>query len=115
MKKRIAVFVALFWLPISGFDPIGTGARIQQPPPPKPPSLSKPSPQPTPPAEPKEDLDVVTVSTNLVTVPLRVKNQKGSYVSTCGLKSFVFEDGVEQQLAYFAPVDSPFTVSLMLM
>jgi Ca-activated chloride channel homolog len=115
MKKRIAVFVALFWLPISGFDPIGTGARIQQPPPPKPPSLSKPSPQPTPPAEPKEDLDVVTVSTNLVTVPLRVRNQKGSYVSDMRAEEFhVFEDGVEQQLAYFSPVDSPFTVSLML-
>jgi Ca-activated chloride channel homolog len=26
----------------------------------------------------------------------------------------VFEDDVEQQLAYFAPVDSPFTVALML-
>ena len=115
MKKRIAVFVALFWLPISGLDPIGTGARIQQQPPPKPPSLSKPAPQPTPPAEPKEDLDVVTVSTNLVTVPLRVRNQKGSYVSDMRAEEFrVFEDGVEQQLAYFAPVDSPFTVSLML-
>lgn len=115
MKKRIAVFLALFWLPISGLDPIGTGARIQQQPPPKPPSLSKPAPKPTPPAEPKEDLDVVTVDTNLVTVPLRVRNQKGSYVSDMRAEEFrVFEDGVEQQLAYFAPVDSPFTVSLML-
>jgi len=114
MKKRIVVFVALFWLPISGLDLVDTGARIQQQPP-KPPALSKPAPQPTPPAEPKEDLDVVSVSTNLVTVPLRVRNQKESYVSDLRAEEFrVFEDGVEQQLAYFAPVDSPFTVALML-
>jgi VWFA-related protein len=115
MKKRIAVFVALFGLLILGLDPFGTGARIRQQPPPKPPSLAKPAPQPTPPAEPREDLDVVTVSTNLVTVPLRVRNQKGSYVSDLLAEEFrVFEDGVEQQLAYFAPVGSPFTVALML-
>ena len=115
MKKRIAVLVALFWLPISGLDPIGTAAQIEQQPPPKPASTSKPAPEPTPPPEPKEDLDVITVTTTLVTVPLRVMNQNGNYVSDMRAEEFrVFEDDVEQQLAYFSPVASPFTVALML-
>ncbi len=115
MKKRIAVFVTLVWLPISGLCLIGTGAQIQQQPSPKPTSTSKPASEPTLPPEPKEGLDVVTVDTTLVTVPLRVMNQKGNYVSDMQAEEFrVFEDDVEQQLAYFAPVDSPFTVSLML-
>jgi Ca-activated chloride channel homolog len=74
-----------------------------------------PAPSPTPPLEPTEDIDVVKVSTTLVTVPMRVTDQKGKYVPDLRAEEFrVFEDGVEQQLAYFAPVESPFTVALML-
>jgi len=68
MKKRFALFVALFWLPISGLDLIGAGAQIQQQPSPKPSSTSKPAPEPTPPPEPKEALDVIAVTTSLVTL-----------------------------------------------
>lgn len=37
------------------------------------------------------------------------------YVPTLGRQDFhIFEDGVEQQLAYFAAVDDPFTVALLI-
>ena len=59
--------------------------------------------------------DVIKVSTTLVTVPVRVLDGNGKYVPDMHEKEFkVFEDGVEQRLAYFAPVEAPFTIVLMI-
>lgn len=75
-----------------------------------------PSPPATPSPDPvKEDLDVVRINTTLVTVPVRVMDRNGKYVPDMRREEFrLFEEGVEQQLAYFAPVQSPFIVVFMI-
>ena len=51
----------------------------------------------------------------LVTVPAIVMDRNGRYVANLRKEDFtVFEDGVEQNLAYFMSVEKPFTVALML-
>jgi VWFA-related protein len=54
--------------------------------------------QPTPPTED----EVIRVSTNLVTVPVAVKDRKGKTVFDLRQQDFhLYEDGVEQAIAYF--------------
>ena len=59
--------------------------------------------------------DVVRVDTALVTVPVSVVDRSGKYVPNLKRGDFhIFEEGVEQKIAYFATVDQPFTVVLLL-
>ena len=59
--------------------------------------------------------DIIRVNTTLVTVPFRVLNRKGKYISQLRQEDFrIYEDEVEQQIAYFAPADEPATVALVL-
>jgi hypothetical protein len=59
--------------------------------------------------------DVLTVNTNLVTVPVKVMDRSGKNILNLQRKDFhIFENGVEQRIAYFATVDTPFTVVLLL-
>lgn len=59
--------------------------------------------------------DVIKVNTNLVTSSALVVGRDRKYVPTLRRQDFhVFEDGVEQELAYFAAVDEPFTVALLI-
>jgi Ca-activated chloride channel family protein len=59
--------------------------------------------------------DVIRVSTNLVTSAALVIGRDRKYVPKLRRQDFhVFEEGVEQELAYFAPVDRPFTVALLI-
>jgi Ca-activated chloride channel family protein len=59
--------------------------------------------------------EVVRVDTSLVTVSARVVDRKGKNVSNLRQEDFqIFEDGIPQQLAYFEPVEKPFTVALLL-
>ena len=59
--------------------------------------------------------DVVRVETSLVTIPVTVRDRGGRYAPDLRREDFrVFEDGVEQRVAYFATVDQPFTVALLL-
>lgn len=61
------------------------------------------------------DGDVVRVNTSLVTVPVSVMDRSGRYIPSLRQQDFrIFEDGVEQQIAYFASVEKPFTVALVL-
>jgi Ca-activated chloride channel homolog len=61
------------------------------------------------------DNDVVRVSTNLITVPAEVMDRSGRYIGNLRKRDFrIFENGAEQELAYFASVDQPFTVALLL-
>jgi len=51
----------------------------------------------------------------LITVPAVVMDRNGRYVGNLRKEDFhIYEDGVEQNLAYFASVEKPFTVALML-
>ena len=59
--------------------------------------------------------DVVRVDTSLVTVPVSVLDRQGRFVPNLKREDFhVFENGVEQPIAYFEPAEKPFTVALLL-
>lgn len=59
--------------------------------------------------------DVLRVDTTLVTVPVNVKDRNGRYIPDLGRDDFhIFEDGIEQKISYFAAVDHPFTVALVM-
>ncbi len=59
--------------------------------------------------------DVVKVNTSLVTVPVSVLDHQGRFVPNLKREDFrIFENGVEQSLAYFEPAEKPFTVALLL-
>ena len=59
--------------------------------------------------------DVIRFDTSLVTVPVTVLDRYGRYVPMLRRENFkVFENGVEQKVAYFATTDSPFTVVLLM-
>ncbi len=61
------------------------------------------------------EADVVRISTTLVTVPVSVMDRKNRYLMNLRQEQFhVFENGIEQQVALFASVDSPFMVGLVL-
>jgi Ca-activated chloride channel family protein len=71
----------------------------------------------TQPAIPEEisEGEVLRVNTTLVTVPVTVMDRNGRYVADFIKEDFLlFENGVEQEVAYFAAVETPFTVVLML-
>jgi VWFA-related protein len=59
--------------------------------------------------------DVVKVSTSLVTVPVSVLDRQGRFVPNLQRDDFrIFDNGVEQSIAYFEPAEKPFTVALLL-
>ena len=59
--------------------------------------------------------EVVRVNASLVTVPVSVLDRDGRFISGLRQEDFrVLEDGVEQRIAYFAPVEQPFTVALVI-
>src|SRR3989442_14062632 len=54
-------------------------------------------------------------SPTMITVPAVVMDRNGRYVANLRKEDFhIFEDGVEQKLAYFASIEKPFTVALLL-
>ena len=59
--------------------------------------------------------DVVRIDTNLVAVPVSVLDRQGRFVGNLKREDFkVYENEVEQKLAYFEPTESPFTVALLM-
>ena len=59
--------------------------------------------------------DVIKVETTLVTLPVSVTDRNGRYIPNLRKEDFrLWEDGVEQQVAFFNAVDKPFSVVLMI-
>ena len=59
--------------------------------------------------------DVIKVDTTLVTLPVSVTDRDGRYIPNLTKSDFrLWEDGVEQQVAFFTSVDKPFSVVLVL-
>lgn len=80
-------------------------------------ALKPQPPAATPDSDPLEvdEGEVVRVETNLVTVPVSVFDRQGRFVTNLRQQDFrIFEDGVEQEVAYFEPTEKPFTVALLL-
>lgn len=68
-------------------------------------------------SETKEEQDIETIKTdtNLVTVPVVATDSKGGYVADLTKAELVItEEGVKQNIAFFASVSTPFHVVLML-
>lgn len=62
-----------------------------------------------------DDDEIIKVETNLVTIPVAVLDRDGRFVSGLQRDDFqIFEDGVQQKIEYFASVEQPFTVVLLL-
>jgi Ca-activated chloride channel family protein len=84
------------------------------------PSSREAAPSPTPPQtsgapEEVDEGDVIRVNTTLVTIPVNVTDRNGKYIPNLRQQDFrIYEDGVEQQIAYFASVDKAFTIALLL-
>ena len=73
-----------------------------------------PSPRNGPPEEIGED-DVVRINTTLVTIPVSIMDRSGRYIPDLRKEDFrIYEDDIQQEVAYFAAVEKPFTVVLML-
>ncbi|GIU81275.1 MAG: VWA domain-containing protein [Acidobacteria bacterium] len=59
--------------------------------------------------------EVIRVETNLVTIPVSVVDRYGRFISDLRKEDFqVFEDDVPQKIEYFASVEQPFTVILLI-
>ena len=59
--------------------------------------------------------DIIRVNTTLVSIPVSVMDRDGRYVPNLLKDDFrIWEDGVEQDVAFFQSVDKPFSVVLML-
>ncbi len=81
---------------------------------------SKSLPAPAEPASDKQTADadgeeVLKIETNLVTIPVSVFDRNGLYIPNLSKANFkIFENGKEQEIAYFGTTDKPFTVILLL-
>lgn len=85
-----------------------------------------PAPSPTPTIEPTPDkqadlkddpqeVESLKTDTNLVTVPVIATTRDGIYIPDLRQEEFgIAEDGEQQQIAFFATVNAPFHVVLML-
>lgn len=113
------LFIALL-LPPAAYAQSGTGPSLKksgkttEAEPQK--KTQSPTTQPTPDAaDEQEDTETVKVETNLVTIPVIVSDRSDKYVADLRQDEFsIYEDGVQQQVAYFDTVTAPFHVVLML-
>ena len=59
--------------------------------------------------------DVIRINTTLVNAPVLVIGRDGKFVPNLHREDFqIFEDGIQQEVAYFAPVEKPFTVAILI-
>lgn len=72
-------------------------------------------PPPPLPQKPIEDDEVITIETNLVTMPVSVLDRNGRFIAGLRKQDFkIYDNGVEQKIDIFSSVEQPFTVVLML-
>jgi VWFA-related protein len=78
-------------------------------------SRTAPSTQNEQPVTAEEDDEIIKVETNLVTLPVSVLDRDGRFISNLEQQDFqIFDNGVQQKIEYFQPVESPFTVILLI-
>jgi Ca-activated chloride channel homolog len=127
LVKKLSLFlVPLLIFAAAALVQAQSGRKVQTP---QQQSPAKSQAQPTPTPEADEGIsesrvaeggetvegDVVRSDTSLVSVPVTVLDRNGKYVPNLKRSDFkIFEDGVEQKIAYFATVDQPFTVILLI-
>ena len=66
-------------------------------------------------AQNKETDEVIKVNTNLVSVPVVVNDRQGRFIPNLKQSDFsIFQDGEPQEISFFAPVEEPISVALLL-
>jgi VWFA-related protein len=61
------------------------------------------------------DDEIIKIETNLVTMPVSVLDRNGRFISGLRQQDFqIFENNAEQKIEYFASVEQPFTVVLLI-
>lgn len=71
--------------------------------------------QTTMPVAEEDGAEVIKVDTNLVTIPVRISDRSNRFIPGLTKENFkVFENDVEQEIAYFSNEEQPFTVALVL-
>ena len=81
------------------------------------PNEAQPTATPPKSNEPEEfgEGDILRVDTTLVSIPVSVMDRNGKFIPNLRQEDFhIWENGVEQRVAYFASVDKPFTVALVI-
>jgi Ca-activated chloride channel homolog len=59
--------------------------------------------------------EVIKVDTTLISIPVTVSQKNGLYIPSLSKQNFqIFEDGKEQEVAYFNSADKPFTAVLVI-
>src|SRR6185295_6216987 len=117
MKRSTPAFIGILFSAVCFSS---TYAQPARKPPVLQPSGAQPGqqdPQPAAATQPAEidPNSVIRVSTSLITVPAIVMDRNGRYVANLRRDDFrIFDNGVEQELTYFASVEKSFTVALML-
>jgi len=62
-----------------------------------------------------DEVDIVRVNTDLVIVNASVTDRAGRYIAKLSKEDFhVYEEGMKQDISFFATVDAPFTVALLI-
>ena len=65
--------------------------------------------------EATQDIETLKIDTNLVTVPVIASSRTGAYIADVRKEEFkLSEDGVPQEIAFFATVNAPFHVVLLI-
>lgn len=59
--------------------------------------------------------EVVRIDANLVTIPAQVMDRNGRFITDLKKEDFqIFEDGIEQEISFFSPVEEPFTILFLM-
>lgn len=62
-----------------------------------------------------DESDVLKIDVSLITIPVSVFDRNGLYIPNLKQENFkIFEDGKEQEVAFFATTEQPFTVVLLI-
>ena len=118
MQPRLLRIVLICGLSVAAVTAVWPQSRGQRP---RYPSQTTPRTRPTPPPTPEDNVEdqdpqeVLKTDTSLVTVPVVALTPEGTYVPDLAKAEFtIMEDGVKQEVAFFATVTAPFHVVLVL-
>ena len=107
---RVGAVALILILATSGF-----GQAARKPPQSEPVKKTQPAAPEPPPAKEEQHDQAIKLEATLVTVPVIASDRDGRYIPDMSREEFTLqEDGVKQEIVFFATVSEPFHVVLML-
>jgi len=111
----VSAFTCLFLASLVSAQSRGRLPTPRPSPPPRPDTSTKQPEPTTQQTEPSGDVETLKIDTNLVTVPVIASSRTGRYIADLTKEEFkIAEDGIQQEVAFFATVDAPFHVVLLI-